>query len=139
MAQEQPVIQSVIQSVILDTCALLWLAQGGGSLSQAALQLIDDAPVVYVCAISGFEIGIKVQKSKLELPAPPTDWFTAVLEHHSIEVLPLTLAVCLRSTELPAIHADPCDRMIIAAAQIHHFPVVTSDLVFAQYGVEVIS
>jgi hypothetical protein len=34
--------------VILDTCALLWVAQGGGALSAAALHRIDTAPVVYV-------------------------------------------------------------------------------------------
>jgi PIN domain nuclease of toxin-antitoxin system len=124
--------------VMLDTCALLWLAQGRGELSEAALQGIEAAPVVYVSAISGFEIGIKVQKGKLELPARPADWFAAVLEHHDIEVLPLVLEVCLRATELPAIHADPCDRMIIAAAQMHHVPVVTTDPVFSRYGIEVI-
>jgi len=123
---------------MLDTCALLWLAQGGDELSEAALQGIEAAPVVYVSAISGFEIGIKVQKGKLELPARPADWFAAVLEHHNIEVLPLVLEVCIRATELPAIHADPCDRMIIAAAQMHHIPVVTTDLLFSRYGIEVI-
>ena len=125
--------------MMLDTCALLWLAQGGGELSEAALQRLDAAPVVYISAISGFEIGIKVQKGKLQLPARPADWFAAVLAHHNIEVLPLDLAVCIRSTELPAIHADPCDRMIIAAAQIHHFPVVTTDPIFLRYGIEMIS
>jgi PIN domain nuclease of toxin-antitoxin system len=124
---------------MLDTCALLWLAQGGGELSEAALQRIDAAPVAYISAISGFEIGIKVQKGKLQLPVRPADWFTAVLAHHNIEVLPLDLAVCIRSTELPAMHADPCDRMIIATAQIHHFPVVTTDPIFLWYGIEVIS
>jgi PIN domain nuclease of toxin-antitoxin system len=123
---------------MLDTCALLWLAQGGDELSEAALQGIEAAPVVYVSAISGFEIGIKVQKGKLELPTRPADWFAAVLEHHNIEVLPLVLEVCIRATELPAIHADPCDRMIIAAAQMHHIPVVTTDPLFSQYGIEVI-
>jgi PIN domain nuclease of toxin-antitoxin system len=125
--------------VILDTCALLWLAKGEGELSEAALQRIDAAPVVYISAISGFEIGIKVQKGKLALPARPADWFTAVLAHHNLEVLPLDLEVCIRSTELPAMHADPCDRMIIAAAQVHHMPVVTTDPIFAQYGIEIIS
>jgi PIN domain nuclease of toxin-antitoxin system len=104
-----------------------------------ALQGIDAAPVVYVSAISGFEIGIKVQKGELELPARPADWFAVVLEHHDLEVLPLDLEVCIRSTELPAIHADPCDRMIIAAAQVHHLPVVTTDPIFSRYGVEIIS
>jgi PIN domain nuclease of toxin-antitoxin system len=124
--------------MMLDTCALLWLAQGGGELSEAALQGIEAAPVVYISAISGFEIGIKVQKGKIQLPARPADWFTAVLEHHDIEVLPLVLEVCIRATELPAIHADPCDRMIIAAAQMHHVPVVTTDPLFSRYGIEVI-
>jgi PIN domain nuclease of toxin-antitoxin system len=125
--------------VILDTCALLWLARGEGELSEVALQRIDAAPVVYISAISGFEIGIKVQKGKLELPARPADWFTAVLAHHNLEVLPLDLEVCIRSTALPAIHTDPCDRIIIAAAQVHHLPVVTTDPIFAQYGIEIIA
>lgn len=125
--------------MILDTCALLWLAQGRGELSEVTLQRIDAASVVYVSAISGFEIGIKVQKGKLELPAQPADWFAVVLAHHNLEVLPLDLEVCIRSTELPALHADPCDRMIIAAAQVHHMPVVTTDPIFAQYGIEIMS
>src|SRR5262245_34883591 len=87
-----------------------------------ALHRIDTAPVVYVSAISGFEIGIKVQKGKLHLPVPPPDWFAAVIAHHHLEILVLDLAVCLRSTALPAIHADPCDRMIIATAQISQLP-----------------
>jgi PIN domain nuclease of toxin-antitoxin system len=127
------------ERVILDTCALLWLAQGGGTLSATALQRIDTAPVVYVSAISGFEIGIKVQKGKLHLPVPPPDWFAAVIAHHHLEILVLDLAVCLSSTALPAIHADPCDRMIIATAQIYQLPVVTTDPRFVQYGIEVIS
>ena len=102
------------------------------------MQRIEAAPLVYVSAISGFEVGIKVQKSKLVLPARPAEWFAAVLEPHDIEVLPLVLGVCIRATELPASHADPCDRMSIAAAQMHHFPVVTTDALFSRYGIEVI-
>ena len=125
--------------MILDTCALLWLAQGGGELSADARARIDGAPVVYVCAISGFEIGVKCRKGKLGLPARPSEWFAAVLEHHDIAVLPLDLETCIRSTELPAIHADTCDRLIIAAADLNGLPVVTGDGRFSQYGVEVVS
>lgn len=83
--------------MILDTCALLWLAQGGGALSATALHRIDTAPVVYVSAISGFAIGIKVQKGKLHLPVPPADWFTAVLSHHHLGVLVLnSRSACVR-------------------------------------------
>lgn len=125
--------------MILDTCALLWLAQGGGQLSALARKRIDEEPAIYVSAISGFEIGIKHQKGKLELPAQPADWFAAVLDHHDIQVLSLDLVVCLRAAQLPAIHGDPCDRLIIATAEQHRMPVVTGDPVFRQYGITVVS
>ncbi len=46
--------------MILDTCALLWLASGDKKLSRSALKEINAASAVYVSAISGFEIAIKV-------------------------------------------------------------------------------
>jgi hypothetical protein len=55
--------------MILDTCALLWLASGDKKLSRTALKEIDAAAAVYVSAISGFEIAIKVASGKLKLPA----------------------------------------------------------------------
>ena len=125
--------------MLLDTCALLWLGQGGGRLSQDALQRIDDAPVVYVSAISGFEIGVKVAQGKLSLPSRPAEWLATIVEHHDLRELPVDLAAAVRATELPAIHADPVDRILIATAEARNLPVVTRDAVFARYGVDVIS
>lgn len=121
--------------MLLDTCALLWLSQGGGQLSAATCKQINEVPVVYVSAISGFEIGIKVRKGKLTLPVSPVEWFEEIITHHDLHLLPLDLATCLQSTTLPAIHADPCDRFIIATAQIHKLAVITADSIFPQYGV----
>ena len=125
--------------MILDTCALLWLAQGGGRLSRDALRRIASAPAVYVSAISGFEVGIKHRKGKLRLPAQPAEWFQAILEHHDIHPLPVDHHVALRSTQLPAVHSDPVDRIIVATAEQRGLAVVTADSVFEQYGVEVLS
>lgn len=47
--------------MLLDTCALLWLAQGGGSLSADVRERLASSSLVAVSAISGFEIGIKHQ------------------------------------------------------------------------------
>ncbi len=125
--------------MILDTCALLWLASGDKSLGRATLKEINQAPAVYVSAISGFEIAIKVAKGKLKLPAPPGDWFEKVAEHHGLTVLPLDLSNCIAAAELPPIHNDPCDRFIIAAAKLHDLTVVTTDEQFVKYGVRVIA
>ena len=125
--------------MILDTCAVLWLGQGGGRLSDLALNRIDEATVVYVPAICGFEIGVKVAKGKLSLPSRPSEWLHSVLKHHDLRELPIDIAASVRSTELPSIHADPVDRIIIAMAEARNLPIVTADAIFNRYGVEVLS
>ena len=124
-------------TMILDTCALLWLASGNKALSRSALKQINAAPVVYVSAISGFEIAIKVAKGKLHLPEAPQGWFEKVVDHHGLAVLPLELDVCIAAAQLPPIHSDPCDRFIIAAAKLNQLTVATADENFAKYGVTV--
>ena len=47
--------------MLLDTCAVLWLAHDQSKLSTDTLRKIESAPVIYLSAISGFEIGLKVQ------------------------------------------------------------------------------
>ena len=120
--------------MILDTCALLWLASGDKKLSRSALKKINEASAVYVSAIIGFEVAIKVAKGKLKLPHPPQDWFEKVVEHHGLTVLPLELNVCIAAAELPRIHDDPCDRFIIATAKLNDLSVVTADERFEEYG-----
>lgn len=122
--------------MLLDTCALLWLAQGGGKLSPDVLKRLAEAPFVYVSAISGFEVGIKHKKGKLHLPVSPSDWFDVIVRHHDLQVLPLDLDICIRSTQLPPVHNDPCDRMIIATAQIHELVIVTADEIFKAYEID---
>lgn len=125
--------------MLLDTCAVLWLAEGSKHLSATARERIDTAAVVYVSAISAFEIAIKCRSGKLILPTPPDEWFRKVVEHHALTVQPLDWDVCVGAAQLPPIHNDPCDRFIIAAAKRDDIPVVTSDPRFSGYGIEVIS
>ena len=124
--------------MILDTCALLWLASGSKKLSRSTLKEINEASAVYVSAISGFEIAIKAARGKLKLPHAPEEWFEKVIEHHGLALLPLELNVCIAAAQLPPIHNDPCDRFIIAAAKLHELTVVTTDEQFQKYGVTVI-
>ena len=124
--------------MILDTCALLWLASGDKKLSRSARKEINEASAVYVSAISGFEIAIKVARGKLKLPSPPQEWFERIVEHHGLAVLPLELNVCITAAQLPPIHDDPCDRFIIAASKVSDLAVVTADEGFEKYGLTVL-
>jgi len=123
--------------MILDTCALLWLAQGGGKISPKTLQEINDVPVVYISAITGFEVALKHKRGKLRLPATPQDWLAALVEHHDLSVIPIDMELGAAAAALPDVHSDPCDRFIIATAQKLGCPIVTADTHFAFYDVEV--
>lgn len=124
--------------MLLDMCALLWLVNAGDQLTQAILERIDVAPAVFISAISGFEIGLKYRKGKLEMPLPPEEWLKIAVNHHQLSVIALDLETCVHAAGLPPIHNDPCDRFIIATAKLHHLPVVTADSRFREYGVQVI-
>jgi PIN domain nuclease of toxin-antitoxin system len=124
--------------MILDTCALLWLAHDRRNLSDETLQKMGDVSILYISAITGFEIGLKYRMGKLILPLPPENWLEGILDHHDIAVIGLDMATCIKATELPPIHRDPCDRFIIATALLKRMPVVTADTRFSEYGVEVL-
>ena len=123
--------------MLLDTCAILWLAHDQSQFSREVLERIDTSPVVCMSAITGFEIGIKCRSGKLRLPTPPSQWIGDIVKHHKIEVVELTLDIAVKATELPPIHKDPCDRFIIATALKLDMPVVTADRRFSDYEVTV--
>ena len=125
--------------MILDTCALLFLASGDRRLSRALRERLSKAPARWFCAISGFELALKHRQRKLRLPLPPLPWLRAVAERYALTEVPLDSALCAAAALLPPHHRDPCDRFIIAAAQRLGVPVVTVDLKFSDYGVEVLS
>ncbi len=125
-------------NLILDTWALIWLAEGSASLSKEARRRIDDAFVVYVSPISLWEIARKVAGGKLKLPLNPAEWFDRVKEQHNLTLLPLTEAVVFKAAALPAIHKDPSDRFIVASAMENNLVIVTADRVIPQYAVECI-
>jgi PIN domain nuclease of toxin-antitoxin system len=120
--------------VLLDTCALLWLAADQQKLSVKAKKEIEkSANGLFISAISAFEIAIKFRNKKLLLPLPPQEWFPQAIDFHGIREVPLTSAIAISAAILPPVHNDPCDRIIIATAQIHSMRIITCDPLFAGY------
>ena len=62
-------------SLLLDTCALIWLGNGDPALSLDARQMIEESEEVYVSPISLWEVSNKCRKGKLQLKFPPREWF----------------------------------------------------------------
>ena len=125
--------------MILDTCALLFLASGDRRLSRPARERLTKQVVRWFCAISSFEIALKHRQGKLQLPLAPLQWLREVEARYGLTEVSLDSALCAAAVDLPHHHRDPFDRFIIAAALRLHVPVVTIDPKFSPYGVEVVA
>ena len=120
--------------ILLDTCTLLWLADDRSQLSQAANELIlKNRNNLFVSAACGFELGIKYQKKKLLLDMDPQKWFEGTLKRYSIKEIPITSKTAIYSTNLPPIHQDPCDRILVATSKIEGMIILTPDQAIQQY------
>lgn len=120
--------------ILLDTCALLWLAIDPDRLSAAARRGMAAAgEFVYVSAISAWEISWKHRCRKLRLKLAPEAWWPRALEQHALKELPISAAIALRSASLPSLHRDPADRFLIATAQEHNLTLLTPDMAIQQY------
>ena len=126
-------------SLLLDTCALLWLGAAPGRLSLPTRMRIEQTPFIHVSPVSLWEIALKYKLGKLELSLPPGEWFGTLKRAYGFSLLPLDESVMLESARLPLFHRDPADRFIIATAKIHSLDIVTGDGRFAQYGVNTLN
>lgn len=114
--------------ILLDTCVLFWLEQSPEAIGAAvAGQLANPELPVFASAISAFELGLKVRRKQLELPLPAGPWVGEVCRRRGILLLSLDTELAGASTELPAIHRDPCDRFLIATAQARNLTLATPD------------
>ena len=78
--------------LLLDTCAMLWLAEDR-AISAAAAAALDDAyqgeQTTWVSPISAWEIGMLVARRRIALSASPTVWFGGVLSRPGMALCPM--------------------------------------------------
>jgi len=118
-------------NVLLDTCALLALADG--DLPPTAALALRHAPEAYVSTVSAWEVAIKVASGRLRLKAPPVQWFLGLVERYDLREATLDAAVATTAAALPPLHRDPFDRAIAALAQLRGLMVLTSDDQIGKY------
>ena len=89
-------------------------------------------------AASGWEIAIKAQLGKLQLPDNLERYIADQLPLNGFESLPIQLRHALHVYTLPNLHHDPFDRILVAQSQMEQLPILTLDPQIARYGVDVI-
>ena len=116
--------------LLIDSHVLYWLWTDDPRLRLNARSMLRITPAV-VSLATYWELGIKIATGRMHLDEPLDD----LIERDNFEVLEVKRAHAVEAWGLPAFHSDPFDRMLIAQAQTERAVVVTSDPIFARYGV----
>ncbi|MBA4093409.1 MAG: VapC toxin family PIN domain ribonuclease [Candidatus Accumulibacter sp.] len=127
-----------LSAVLLDTHVLVWLLSGNNRLGSKSRSLIQDAAnagVLYLSAISPWEIAVLVSKGRLILAQDVGLWIQAALALPGIQLAPLSPEIAVASARLPGIiHPDPADRIIAATTRQLGAVLVTADGLLIDYG-----
>ena len=116
--------------ILLDTHLVLWALAAPERLPGAAHRLIERADV-YVSAASIWEISIKASLGKLT--ADPRE-VLAALDPAGFLTLPISAEHAARVADLPPVHRDPFDRLLVAQARAEPMRLLTTDTGLAGYG-----
>lgn len=114
---------------LLDTHALVWLAEGDDSLGEQARRLTDEALAtgsLAVSAISFWEVSMLQSRGRLRLRMPARGWRDELVEL-GLEEIPVTGDIGIAAVELEGLHDDPADRIIVATAVANRATVLTAD------------
>lgn len=123
-------------TLLVDTHAWLWFLLTPDRLAEGALDALSDRRnTVKLSVASEWEIVIKYALRRLPLPEPPSTFLPSRASATATEVWPIEERHVLRLQDLPAIHRDPFDRIIIAQALVDDLIVVTSDAAILKYDV----
>ena len=123
--------------LLVDAHALLWaLSAGASPLSRTArAALADPQNDVLVSAATIWEIAVKTGAGRLDAP----DDLLGTIEATRFEVLPISGPDAVAAAQLPLIHRNPFDRMVVAQAMRLDAVVVTRDRAIAAYDVKVMT
>jgi PIN domain nuclease of toxin-antitoxin system len=130
------------RAVLLDTCALIWLANGDALQPQALSAIISagSADGIFVSPASAWEIGMlsrprQGRSGAVSFLPDPQSWFARFVAGPGIRIAPLLPEIMIAASLLPEpIHGDPGDRLILATARHHQMPVVTRDRKIIDYA-----
>lgn len=116
--------------ILLDTHVWVWWVHGDTSLAAPLRALLDGSEEsgIAVSAISCWEVAKLVERGRLTLPCPVTDWLGQALGYPGVRLVELSPRICVESTQLPgAFHRDPADQIIVATARVLDVPLDTMD------------
>lgn len=117
--------------IMLDTHIFLWFVKNDRKLQEKTCLLIQNADEVFVSSASIWEAAIKSKLGKLSVDM---DSLVEAIASSGFEELPITAQHAAMVNQLPDIHRDPFDRILIAQAISEPLVFLTADEILKDYS-----
>jgi PIN domain nuclease of toxin-antitoxin system len=125
-------------SYLLDTHTAIWFFNGDDTLSETANGIIRDfSNPIFLSIVSAWELAIKIGIGKLDFDGKAAG-FLHIAEDNGITILPIKTDHLSVLEELPLIHRDPFDRLLVATAISEQLTLISVDKNIEQYNVSLI-
>lgn len=121
--------------LLLDTHVWLWWLTALGRLPLSVREAVESAEDVRLSTVSVWEVVIKTSSGKLELPMSATELVAVSRREAGLTPLPVDIGHALAVSDLPALHRDPFDRLLVAQALVEGLTLVTADQQVQAYDV----
>ena len=116
---------------LLDTNVLLWYFWGSNRIAPVKKLITSEEADIFFSVVSLWELATKIRAGKLDVNLDDLRFFT---EKHKFFELPLTGSCVKTYLELPQIHKDPFDHMLLAQAITCPMRLITGDSLLADYS-----
>jgi len=120
--------------ILIDTHIMLWALSGDSRVNGRISGILEDpAHQIYVSAVSIWEIAIKHKKHPTRMLLQPDRAMQGALESGFL-LLDMSAIHAAKSAQIPALHGDPFDRLLIAQARTEPMHFLTCDAALKVYG-----
>jgi len=124
-----------MKKYLLDTHAILWIAENSSMLSAKAKNAVLNASSEkYVSIVSAWEVALKLGAKKLHLDGGLTEFYR-MIDDNGFITLPVEREYLNGLSTLPDYHKDPFDRLIISTALAENLTIITVDENIHRYNV----
>ncbi len=123
--------------LLLDTNAFLFAITSPNKLPHRVTAALQAEAIAFLSVVSAWELTIKYQAGKLELPVPPSEFLRLHASIADMQFLDVTMDHLRELERLPMYHRDPFDRMLVAQARSEGLTIVSADRMLRRYDVDV--
>ncbi|MFT4035559.1 MAG: type II toxin-antitoxin system VapC family toxin [Patulibacter sp.] len=122
-----------MSGLLLDTNVVVAYLGGNAKLGRRAAAVIEASRgSAVVSAVSIFEIATNAAIGKLPAPAD----LSGIVVRAGFEPLAVRFSHAERVRDLPLLHRDPFDRLLVAQAQVEELVLLTTDAQLSAYDID---